>query len=267
MRSRCVAIVGARVASAAGQRFARQLARRSRRRRATSIVSGLARGIDGAAHQGSPWRTGTCSGAGRRRSTTSIRPNTPSLLSPKSPPNAAASSPRTPYGRTGRKAQGFPPPQPDHLRPCRWGWWWSRRRCARAPSSPLGWRGTRAATYSPCRARRSIPARAGTNDLIRQGAQLCEGAEDVIRTLQTLPLIREPQGDLFEASPQDQSALDREADRLRAKVERLLSPTPVPRDELVRALDAPPAAVFAALVELSLAGKAELLPGGLVAKS
>jgi DNA processing protein len=39
----------------------------------------------------------------------------------------------------------------------------------------------------------------------------------------------------------------------------------VSRDELVRATGAPPAAVFAALVELSLAGRAELLPGGLVA--
>jgi len=45
----------------------------------------------------------------------------------------------------------------------------------------------------------------------------------------------------------------------------LLSPTPIPRDELVRALGAPAPAVFAALVELALAGRAQLLPGGLVA--
>lgn len=44
----------------------------------------------------------------------------------------------------------------------------------------------------------------------------------------------------------------------------LLSPTPTPRDELVRALTAAPPAVFAALVELEIAGRAELLPGGLV---
>jgi DNA processing protein len=44
----------------------------------------------------------------------------------------------------------------------------------------------------------------------------------------------------------------------------LLSPTPTPRDELARALGAPPGAVAAALLELSLAGRALLLPGGLV---
>ena len=44
----------------------------------------------------------------------------------------------------------------------------------------------------------------------------------------------------------------------------LLSPTPVPIDELARAVGAPASAVFAALIELDLAGRAELLPGGLV---
>ena len=111
------------------------------------------------------------------------------------------------------------------------------------------------------------PRARGTNDLIRQGAQLCEGAEDVIRALQSLPGLHEPQGDLFDDGVPDDGTLDREADRLRTKVEALLSPTPVPQDELVRALGAPAHGVFAALVELALAGKAELLPGGLVAKA
>ena len=56
-------------------------------------------------------------------------------------------------------------------------------------------------------------------------------------------------------------------DALRGQVEALLSPTPVSRDELVRATGAPAPAVFAALVELSLAGRAELLPGGLVSSA
>ena len=52
-----------------------------------------------------------------------------------------------------------------------------------------------------------------------------------------------------------------------ALIERLaglLSPTPVPRDELVRLTGAAPAAVYAALVELAVAGRAELLAGGMV---
>jgi DNA processing protein len=39
----------------------------------------------------------------------------------------------------------------------------------------------------------------------------------------------------------------------------------VPIDEIVRAADAPPAMVIAALVELSLAGRASLPSGGLAA--
>jgi DNA processing protein len=48
---RAVAMVGARNASAAGQRFAEQLSR-ALAREGIAIVSGLARGIDGAAHTG-----------------------------------------------------------------------------------------------------------------------------------------------------------------------------------------------------------------------
>ena len=72
-------------------------------------------------------------------------------------------------------------------------------------------------------------------------------------------------GDLFDRPPADQDALDRAADALRERAYALLSPTPTPCDEVVRALHAPAPAVLAALVELSLAGRAELLPGGLVA--
>jgi len=116
------------------------------------------------------------------------------------------------------------------------------------------------------------PRAKGTNDLIRQGAQLCEGAEDVIRALQGLGGLHEPQGDLFvyegfNDAGGDDAALDREADRLRTRVDALLSPTPVPCDELVRMLGAPAPIVFAALVELAVAGKAELLPGGMVARA
>jgi DNA processing protein len=56
-------------------------------------------------------------------------------------------------------------------------------------------------------------------------------------------------------------------DRLREAVAALLSPTPVSRDEIVRATGAAPAVVFAALVELSLAGRCEMLPGGMVSTS
>jgi DNA processing protein len=104
------------------------------------------------------------------------------------------------------------------------------------------------------------PRAKGTNDLIRQGATICEGAEDVLRALEGLPSVREPDADPFRPEPPGG-----ECDAaLRERIAELLSPTPVSRDELVRATGAPAPAVFAALVELALAGRAELTPGGMV---
>ena len=103
--------------------------------------------------------------------------------------------------------------------------------------------------------------------MIRQGAGLCEGAEDVLRALEGLRLIREPQGDLFGRPPSNHpDPDDTAADALRERVASLLSQTPTPRDEIVRILGEPASVVLAALVELSLAGRAELMPGGLVCK-
>jgi DNA processing protein len=95
--------------------------------------------------------------------------------------------------------------------------------------------------------------------LLRQGAILCEGLEDVERAFSTLRILREPGADNpFRGAP-DETDL-----ALIERVAALLSPTPTPRDDLARAAGAPVGAVAAALLELSLAGRATLLPGGLV---
>ncbi len=111
------------------------------------------------------------------------------------------------------------------------------------------------------------PRAKGPNELIKQGAALCEGVDDVLRALADVRHAGEPQLELFASSPGDAAALDAAADRLREHAYALLSPTPTPRDEIVRALAEPAPGVLAALVELSLAGRAELLPGGLVARA
>ena len=109
------------------------------------------------------------------------------------------------------------------------------------------------------------PRARGTNDLIRQGAVLCEGIEDVLRVLAS-PLGHTVRRAAPAPLPADDNeALDAEIDVLRRRIEALLSPTPIPRDELVRLTGAPASAVYGALVELSLAGRAELGPGGAVA--
>ncbi len=85
-------------------------------------------------------------------------------------------------------------------------------------------------------------------------------------------MLRELQGPLPARRPPTPAPLpaevpDDEIDALREKIAALLSPAAVSRDELVRITGAPAAAVYGALVELSLAGRAELRPGNLAASA
>jgi len=106
------------------------------------------------------------------------------------------------------------------------------------------------------------PRARGTNDLIRQGAAVCEGPDDVLRALSGVRTLAERQGELFDG-PSADPALDQAVESARRRIAELLSPTPTSRDELARLAGVPPPVAFAALVELSLAGRARLLPGGL----
>jgi DNA processing protein len=104
------------------------------------------------------------------------------------------------------------------------------------------------------------PRSRGANELLRQGAWLVEEAEDVLRVLDAGAGLRE-----HEPPPAPPPAAWEAADGLAIRLEALLSATPVSVDALVRDAGASPAAVSAALMELALAGRAELLPGGLAA--
>jgi DNA processing protein len=254
----CVGIVGARIASAGGQRFARGLAGQLGAA-GHVVVSGMARGIDSAAHEGSlPTGTVAVLGGG----VNDIYPPENAGLYDRLIAEGCVVSESAP----GRKAQARDFPRRNRIisglslaivvveAELKSGSLITARLAAEqgrevfaVPGSPLD------------------PRAKGTNDLLRQGAALCESAEDVLRVLQNMPTIRERERQPY-ATPKDQAALDRQVEALRDEVEALLSPTPVSRDELVRATGAPAPAVFAALVELSLAGKAELLPGGMVTR-
>ena len=248
----CVAIVGARVASAAGQRFARGLASELGQG-GHVIVSGLARGIDAAAHEGGlPSGTVAVLGGG----VDDIYPpehaglygrivETGCVVSESEPGRAAVARD---FPRRNRIISGLSRAVVVVEAELRSGSLITARLAAEqgrevlaVPGSPLD------------------PRAKGTNDLIRQGAALCEGAEDVLRALEALRGFREPDRSYVAYPTQDTD------DALREAVCALLSPTPVSRDELVRATGAPAPAVFAALVELSLAGRAELQSGGMVA--
>ena len=248
-----VAIVGARVASAAGQRFARGLAAELGQA-GHVVISGMARGIDAAAHEGS-LATGTA--AVLAGGVDDIYPpehrglyerilEAGCAVSENEPGRAAVARD---FPRRNRIISGLSRAVVVVEAELRSGSLITARLAAEqgrevlaVPGSPLD------------------PRAKGTNDLIRQGAAICEGAEDVIRALEGLRSLGEPETDPFRPT----GACGEPDAQLREQVAALLSPTPVSRDELVRATGAPPPAVFAALVELSLAGRAELMPGGMV---
>ena len=247
----CVAVVGARVASAAGQRFARGLAA-DLGRAGLVVVSGLARGVDGAAHEGAlPTGTAAVLGGGvddiyppDHRELYARIVEAGCVVS-ESPPGKGATA--RDFPRRNRIISGLSRAvvvveaelRSGSLITARLAGEQGREVLA-VPGSPLD------------------PRAKGTNDLLRQGAAICEGAEDVLRALESLRGFHERERPSYAGPPVEL------VPGLLRRVAELLSPTPVSRDEIVRAAGAPAAAVFAVLVELSLAGRAELLPGGMV---
>jgi DNA processing protein len=241
------------VASAAGQRFARGLAS-DLGQAGHVVVSGLARGIDAAAHEGA-MATGTVAVLGggvddvypSEHASLYARIAEQGCVVSESEPGRAAVA--RDFPRRNRIISGLSRAVVVVEAEFRSGSLITARLAAEqgrevlaVPGSPLD------------------PRAKGTNDLIRQGAAICEGAEDVLRALEGLRGFREPERTPFAAGGGD-AAPD---EALREAVAALLSPTPVSRDELVRATGAPAPLVFAALVELALAGRCELLSGGLV---
>jgi len=247
-----VAIVWARVASAGGQKFARGLASQLGEAGVT-VVSGLARGIDGAAHLGA-LPTGTIAVLGGGPD--DIYPPEHADLHRQIVERGAVVSESPP----GYRAQARDFPRRNRIisglslavvvveAELRSGSLITARlaneqgrEVLAVPGSPLD------------------PRARGTNDLLRQGAQMCETVDDVLTAIRDMSLRkRDP------PAWKGAAVSDREIDALRERLADLLSPTPVSRDELVRATGAPIAAVLAALTDLTLAGRAELLPGGMV---
>jgi DNA processing protein len=107
------------------------------------------------------------------------------------------------------------------------------------------------------------PRAKGANRLIKDGATLTESAEDILSVL--APML----GHGFEeparsSAPGPAEVLEAEADRIRAAVEEALGPAPVEIDELIRQLGVSPAAVLTVILELELAGRCARQPGNRV---
>ncbi|MBT4041061.1 MAG: DNA-protecting protein DprA [Rhodospirillales bacterium] len=109
------------------------------------------------------------------------------------------------------------------------------------------------------------PRTRGTNGLIREGATLTESAADVLRVLgEAGTLSSGPQFNFdFGALNASKDNPD-ELDLARSQIKELLGNSPVAVDELVRNCQFSIAAVSAVLLELELAGRLERQPGNRV---
>jgi DNA processing protein len=105
----------------------------------------------------------------------------------------------------------------------------------------------------------------GANDLIRNGAILCETIDDIMRELQPRlgATLSERKREAYTLSERVMPG-DSELAHARARLVELLSPTPVTVDELVRQCHLSPALVVTILLELELAGRIERHPGNQV---
>jgi DNA processing protein len=107
------------------------------------------------------------------------------------------------------------------------------------------------------------PRAEGTNGLIKQGATPVTEAADVVSVLQPIMGFefpaREPENGDGETAQAAEPAPDE-----RARIVGLLSPTPVSIDDLIRLSQSSPRVVRMVLLELEIAGRLERHGGGLV---
>lgn len=247
----CVAVVGARNASLAGTQIAGQLAQAVGGHQFT-IISGLARGIDTAAHQGAlATGTGAVLAGGidivypqqNRKLYEAIAER--GVLISEMPPGTEPQARQFP--RRNRLISGLSAGVVIVEAALRSGSLITARFAAEqgrevfvVPGSPLD------------------PRSRGGNGLIRQGATLVETADDIVEGLRHLSQapLGEPQ-DLGQIHPParqlDAGALERE----RPRILELLSPTPTEVDLIIRQTGLPTALVSAILLELDIAGRLE----------
>jgi DNA processing protein len=252
-----IAVVGARNASAAGIKLAGRLARELGEA-GLVVVSGLARGIDAAAHRGS-LATGTVAAlaGGHNRI---YPPENIELAGAILAQGAALSEmpldhePRAhDFPRRNRLISGLAvgvvvieaARRSGTLITTRLALEQGREVFA-VPGSPLD------------------PRSEGCNSLLKQGATLVTEVEDVLAVLR--PILGQPLDRFIqEAEPAAPSPPITEPDNNeRSRIVELLGPTPVGIDDLVRLAGRSAAVVRIVLLELEVAGRLQRHGGGLV---
>jgi DNA processing protein len=251
LERQAVAIVGARNASAAACRFARGLAH-DLGGEGLAVVSGLARGIDSAAHDGA-LETGTIAiiaggidvfyppeNEERQRAI-----GERGLLLAEMPPGTEPRARHFPY--RNRIIAGISvgtvvveaAPRSGSLITARLAAEAGREVMA-VPGSPLD------------------PRAQGCNQLIRDGATLIQTAADVAEA------IRIPSSSVQSPPARFEPAEELNGKDVFGDIEELLGPSPVPVDEIIRLSGASSGAVQMALLELDLAGRLDRHAGGKV---
>jgi DNA processing protein len=257
LRREMVAIVGARNASALGRKLAATLAHELGEAKLV-VASGLARGIDAAAHEAS-LRTGTCA----------VLAGGVDVVYP--PENKALYDRIREQGAIVSEMQIGQAPQARHF-PRRNRIISGLSRGVVIVEASEGSGSLITANYALEQNREIFavpgspldPRAKGTNRLIREGATLTESAEDVLTVLRPIlgQTFAEPGGDF---RPPSADGLDKEADRFRARVADALGPAPVDIDEVIRQTGAPAAVILTILLEFELAGRTARYPGNRVA--
>ena len=259
LKQNAVAMVGARNGSANGRRLARQLAAELGQG-GLVVVSGLARGIDAAAHEGA-LKTGTVAVVAGGVDVVYPEQNTAlyeeirarGTIVSEMPPGTVPQARHFP--RRNRLISGCAlgtlvveaALRSGSLITARYAADQGREVLA-VPGSPLD------------------PRARGCNGLLRQGAVLVETARDVMEALSG-PLcqpIAEAKTPEFQAAPPFAPSESALADA-RREVESLIGPTPVVVDELIRQCQVSAALVQMVMLELELAGRAERHPGNRIA--
>jgi len=256
-----VAIVGARNASAAACRFARGLAYDLGRQEVV-VVSGLARGIDSAAHDGA-FETGTIGviaggidifypPENEQRQRAMFERG---LVIAEMPPGTEPRARHFPYrnriiaGLSSGTVVVEAAPRSGSLITARLAAEAGREVMA-VPGSPLDPR---------CR---------GANLLIRQGATLVEGAGDVVEALSgaggRFHPVAERNANLSETASNISEPIETTIKSSLNLVEERLGPSPVAVDELLRQCHMSPPFLRMTLLELELAGRLQWHPGNRV---
>lgn len=253
-----VAIVGARNASALARKFANLLARELGEA-GLAIVSGLARGIDSAAHE-----------AALEHGTVAVVAGGVDVIYP--PENEALYRAIAEQGAVISEMPFGEAPQARHFpRRNRLISGLSRGVVVVEAAERSGSLIT--ANYALEQGREIFavpgspldPRAKGANRLIREGASLTESAEDVLSVLG--PILGRAFRETDKApppAPQMSLGLEEKADQVRRRVEDALGASPVEMDELIRQTGAEPAAVLTVILELELAGRCRRHPGNRV---